>query len=60
MREAVSVPKRMPGHGRKKPSATKPVRKRTAGAAIDNLLEKVRARGQALSVDIKDLLARIG
>ncbi len=60
MREAMSVQKRTPGHGRKKPSAAKPVRKPAAGAAIDNLLEKVRTRGQALSVDIKDLLARIG
>jgi hypothetical protein len=60
MREAMTVPKRTPGHARKKPAAKKPARKPAAGATIDNLLEQVRTRGQALSVDIKDLLARIG
>ncbi len=59
MSQAMPVQKKTSRAAGKKPAAArKPTR--NAAANIDHLLEKVRTRGQALSVDIKDLLARIG
>ncbi len=61
MSEAMPVQVKTARSAGKKPAAKRPARKPAARqVTIDDLLAKVRARGQALSVDIKDLLARIG
>ena len=56
------VAEKKPTHVAKKTAAAKrPAPKRAdAPSAVDNLLERVRTRGEALSADIKDLLMRIG